>query len=49
MAAAMATGMVTHVAVLVQVDLPLVEGHHPVLVQVEVLEAGDVYVGGVGV
>lgn len=39
----------THLSVPVEVDLPLVEGHHPVVVQVEVLEAGYVCLGRVAV
>ena len=39
----------TYLSVAVEVDLPLVEGDHPVVVKVEVLEAGYVCVGRVGV
>ena len=38
-----------YLSLAVEVHLPLVESHHPVVVKVEVLEAGYVSVGRVGV
>lgn len=38
-----------YLSVAVEVHLPLFKGHRPVVVQVEILEAGNVHVGRVGV